>query len=356
MRLLLTGACGFVGAALAGAWRAADPAVTIIGFDSLVRPGSERNRRRLGTLGVEFVHGDVRNAGDIEALPSVDWVVDMAANPSVLAGVDGRVSSRQLIDHNLRGTLNLLEYCRRSNAGFILLSTSRVYSARALAALPVESTGEAFRLDASCRINGLSALGLTEAFSTEPPLSLYGASKRASELLALEYGEAFGFPVWIDRAGVLAGAGQHARPDQGIFSYWIHRWQARQPLAYLGFDGTGQQVRDCLHPLDLLPLLRAQTRDPGDRSESRVFNVSGGAASACSLRQCSAWCADRFGAHEVRAAADSVRPYDAPWIVLDSASTARRWRWQPTMRREAIFEEIAMFAEAHPDWLESSCE
>ena len=49
-----------------------------------------------------------------------------------------------------------------------------------------------------------------------------GASKLASEQLILEYGNSFDFPVWINRCGVLAGAGQFGKADQGIFSYWIH--------------------------------------------------------------------------------------------------------------------------------------
>ncbi len=81
---------------------------------------------------------------DLETLPAADWVIDAAANPSVLAGVDGRTSSRQLIEHNLHGTLNLLEYCKRHKAGFILLSSSRVYSIPALAGLPLRAEGPAF--------------------------------------------------------------------------------------------------------------------------------------------------------------------------------------------------------------------
>ena len=50
------------------------------------------------------------------------------------AGIDGRTSSRELVDHNLTGTINVLEYCKAHKAGFILLSTSRVYSIAPLAA------------------------------------------------------------------------------------------------------------------------------------------------------------------------------------------------------------------------------
>src|SRR6266851_3441752 len=81
--------------------------------------------------------------------PAVDWVIDAAANPSLLAGVDGRSSSRQLVEHNLRGTLNILEYYRVRNAGLILLSSSRVYSIAELNAIPVRDHNARFDFDDS---------------------------------------------------------------------------------------------------------------------------------------------------------------------------------------------------------------
>src|SRR5439155_1377744 len=90
--------------------------------------------------------------------------------------------------------------------------------------------------------------GVAENFPITPPVSLYGATKLASEVIALEYGEAFGLPIWINRCGVLAGAGQFGIPDQGIFAFWINSYLRRRPLKYIGFDGQGHQVRDCLHP------------------------------------------------------------------------------------------------------------
>jgi hypothetical protein len=64
---------------------------------------------------------------------------------------------------------------------------------------------------------GFSDAGIAEDFSIDPPVSPYGSTKRASETLALEYGAAFGFPVWINRCGVLADAGQFGTAEQGIF-------------------------------------------------------------------------------------------------------------------------------------------
>jgi len=259
MRLLIAGVCGFVGSTLARTWVEAAAPHQIVGIDSFVRPGSETNRLDLQRRGVRVVHADVRSATDCEVLPPADFVIDAAANPSVLAGVDGRTSPRQVLEHNLLGTINMLEYCRRHRAGFILLSTSRVYSIPALANLPVRVAGRAYApVLNGARPSGLGEDGVGEAFSTAPPVSLYGASKLASELLALEYGSTHGLPVWIDRCGVLAGAGQFGRPDQGIFAYWINSWLRRRPLTFTGFGGSGHQVRDCLHPADLAPLLDRQ--------------------------------------------------------------------------------------------------
>ena len=354
MKILVTGICGFVGSTLARALLAAQQGLTVLGVDNFIRPGSEVNRLELARLGVKVFHGDLRNASDFETLPVCDWVIDAAANPSVLAGVDSQSSSRQVLEHNLGGTVNTLEYCKIHRAGFILLSTSRVYAIQPLAGLGVEVQANAYRPRTDVGLPpGLSVAGVGEDFSTRPPVSLYGSTKLASEVIALEYGETFGFPVWVNRCGVLAGAGQFGKPDQGIFSFWINAHLRRQPLRYLGFDGLGHQVRDCLHPRDLLPLLQQQMAEPLRTTKPRLVNVSGGTASARSLRQLTDWCDLHSGAHSV-GSDPRPRPFDLPWVVLDSGLASQTWGWQPQTHVESIFEEILVHARANPNWLRIS--
>ncbi len=350
MKILISGVCGFVGSHLARYFLESREGISILGLDNFSRPGSETNRGSLQRLGVQLFHGDIRMASDLEALPAADWVIDAAAQPSVLASRDGKTSSRQLLEHNLLGTINLLEYCRSARAGLILLSTSRVYSIPALAQLPLRVVSSAFALDEKqSHPAEVSAAGVGESFSTDAPISLYGATKLASERVAQEYANAFQLPLWINRCGVLAGAGQFGTAEQGIFSYWLHAHYKRSNLKYLGFGGHGFQVRDALHPIDLARLVDIQMRSSG---QGQVLNVSGGQENSMSLVQLTDWCNQRFGPHQP-VADGSERPYDVPWLILDSSKALKTITWKPQINLTRILEEIAEHAVRHPDWLAS---
>ena len=351
MKVLITGICGFVGSSLTRALLARLSDVKVWGIDNFVRPGSETNRLELRQLGVGFFHGDVRCASDFDQLPDVDWVIDAAANPSVLIGADGRTSSRQAVEHNLSGTINILEYCKARKAGLVLLSTSRVYSIPQLQAIPLQEAADSFRFDDSKPCPpGVSASGMTEAFSTSAPVSLYGATKLASEAMAQEYGYTYNLPVWINRCGVLAGAGQFGTAEQGIFSYWLHAHAQRRPLGFYGFGGRGLQVRDALHPGDLARIVIHQITHTEAARPQGIFHVAGGSANSLSLAQLTAWCDERFGRHPAVSNA-ATRPFDVPWVVMDSSRARETLGWQPEITLPQILAEIAAHVETHPQWL-----
>jgi len=354
MKILITGVCGYLGTALMHHWKEAGSNHTFYGIDNLSRPGSEANRLPLKKLGVKLIHGDLRVQSDFDALPSADWVIEAAANPSVLAGIDGKTSSRQVVEHNLYSTINTLEFCKKTLAGMILMSTSRVYSITALTHLPMRVVDDAFEPDEAGKEfpQGISRLGVSEDFTCAPPISLYGATKSAAELLALEYGSTFDFPVWINRCGVLAGAGQFGHAEQGIFSYWIHSWAQKRPLKYVGFGGRGYQVRDLLHPRDLRTALDYELSNkalPGPR----IVNLAGGQNNSMSLAHLSDWCRERFGSLKV-ASEPQGRTFDVPWLVLNCARAKQLWDWTPQYSKSSILEEIAQFAINNPDWLEKT--
>jgi CDP-paratose 2-epimerase len=156
--------------------------------------------------------------------------------------------------------------------------------------------------------------------------------------------------VWINRCGVLAGAGQFGTAEQGIFSYWLHAHAARRRLGFFGFGGRGLQVRDALHPTDLAAVLIKQISGTGAVKPGQILHIAGGAENSMSLAQLTRWCDDRFGPHPA-VSNSATRPFDVAWVVLDSSRIQTLFDWKPAMTLPQILDEIASHVATHPDWL-----
>jgi len=343
MRILITGIAGFAGSSIARNIAMTYPEYDIFGIDNLSRKGSERNVPMLEEYNIRFFHGDIRNKEDLDCLPDADWVIDCAAEPSVLAGTYGSGPSK-LISNNLIGTLNLLEYCRTRKAGFILLSTSRVYSINKLNKLNLDDNYQKSRF-----VN--IGMDITPDFSTQAPISLYGATKLASETMALEYHYTYDIPVFINRCGVIAGPGQFGKIDQGIISFWIYQWMKRKPLKYIGFGGKGYQVRDFISPVDVCALILEQMDNPNN--PEKITNIGGGRENSISLRELSDWCREKFGYDNEVIESDEERPFDIPYYVTDNCHAMRHWDWEVRNHKEDILNDIYEFAINNREFVES---
>ncbi len=86
-------------------------------------------------------------------------------------------------------------------------------------------------------------------------------------------------------------------------------------------------------------------REQRHRQAARASTLRGGVDSAMSLAQLSEWCAQRFGQHPVASDA-APRPFDIPWMVLDSALGGAALDWQPRTPTGKILDEIADHAGA----------
>ena len=349
MRLLLTGGAGFVGTALGRLFREAHPHADIVAFDNLKRRGSELSIRAFKDLGITFVYGDVRSAADLHDVPgNFDLLIEASAEPSVHAGTQGQ-GCRYLLDTNLGGTLNCLEFARQRAAGMIFLSTSRVYAIAALRALLLTPHDKRFELAAAQVYPGVSARGIAEDFPTVNHgfRSLYGTSKLASELLIEEYAANFAYPVVINRCGVIAGAGQFGKTDQGVFTLWVARHlYGGGTLQYTGFGGAGKQVRDLLHPSDLFALISRQM-DQLELLRGQVFNVGGGLAGSVSLREYTELCAEATGARIAVGSLNTTADVDVPYYVTDTQRAHTCFDWQPRVTPRAIVDDICGWLRAH---------
>ena len=340
MRILITGGAGFVGSNLALLFARA-PGSAVTAFDNLHRRGSELALPRLREAGVRFVHGDIRNPEDLDNLPAADLLIECSAEPSVHAGYDG--SARYLVNTNLTGTFNCLEYARRHGTAIVFLSTSRVYSIPALRALPLRVEGQRLALPAGEAGVGWSEHGIEEDFPTSAPRSLYGTTKLASELLIEEYHAAFGLRTIINRCGVITGPWQMGKVDQGFFVLWAACHLYGRPLRYTGFGGKGHQVRDVLHVADLFDLISLQTAGL-DQHAGRSYNVGGGVQTSVSLAELTDLCHARTASRLEPGEDPTTRPADIPYYVTDHGGVMRATGWTPKRSVEMILEEVL-------DWL-----
>jgi CDP-paratose 2-epimerase len=334
VRVLVTGGAGFVGANLSVALAAGHE---VVALDNLRRRGSELNLPRLRDAGVRFVHGDVRSAADLTGLGPVDAIVECSAEPSALAGVDG--STDYVLQTNLTGAINCLELARRDGAQLVFLSTSRVYPVAALDAVAYTEGDTRFEIAPDQSLPGVSPAGIAEDFPLEGARTLYGASKLCAELLIAEYAESFGVRSVVDRCGVIAGPWQMGKVDQGVFTHWVLSHHLGRELSYIGYGGSGKQVRDLLHVDDLVDLVTLQLADP-DGWAGATVNVGGGRECSLSLREATAICRDLSGREVPVLDSGGARPGDVRIYISDCGRLFRQTDWRPRRTARRVVEDI----------------
>jgi CDP-paratose 2-epimerase len=342
VRALVTGGAGFVGASVCVALAERNPDWELIAFDNLKRRGSELNLPRLREAGVTFVHGDVREPGDLMAVPRVDALIECSAEPSVLAGYG--IQADYVARTNLLGAYHCLKLARRDDALFLFLSTSRVYPIEALNSLQLMEAETRFELAPEQRLPGVSDAGISEAFPLVGARTLYGTTKLAGELLAAEYADAFGLRTVIDRCGVIAGPWQLGRVDQGVFTHWVLSHHFARPLQYIGYGGSGKQVRDLLSVADLVELIDDQLRRP-EAWAGFTGNVGGGRDCSLSLLEATELCRELTGNEIPIEGTSEGRPGDVPLYISDCGHLFERTDWRPSRTPREILADIHAWVE-----------
>jgi CDP-paratose 2-epimerase len=347
MRILITGGAGFVGSNLALAAKANFPDAEIVCMDNLYRRGSELNVPRLEKAGVKFHRGDVREPNTFPPGP-FDFLVECSAEPSVLAGQDG--SPDYLFQTNLVGAYHCLEKARQWKSKFIFLSTSRVYPIARLEAHPWREEATRFSWE-DHGTNGITSRGVAEAVDLNGARSLYGYTKLSAEQLIEEYRATYGLQAVINRCGVIAGPWQFGKVDQGVASLWVLSHHFRRPLSYIGYGGTGKQVRDFLHVDDLCDLLVEQILD-FDQWNGWLGNVAGGLANTASLCELTALCEEITGKKISIASVPANRPSDLRLFLGDCTKLFARTAWRPKRDVRRIICDIGDWVNGHSAILE----
>ena len=216
--ILVTGGAGFIGSNFCRYMLDRYPECRITVLDALTYAGNldnfadiKDNRR------FKFVHGDIRNKGDVDPLvEESSAIVNFAAETHVDRSIDDPGS---FVLTDVYGVFTLLEACRRHGIEkFVHISTDEVYG----------SIEEGSFKEGDCL----------------EPNSPYSASKAGGELLARSYFVTYGLPIIVTRGSNNFGPYQY--PEK-LIPLFITNAMDDKPLPIYG---DGQQVRDWIYVLD----------------------------------------------------------------------------------------------------------
>ncbi len=345
--ILITGGAGFVGSSLALHLKARWPRSRIVSMDNLYRRGSELNVPRLENAGIEFAKGDIRFTAEFPPGP-FEFILECSAEPSVLAGYGGPPAAAALerfgaprdylMETNLMGAYRCLEQAREWRAKMIFLSTSRIYPISLLEKHPwIEQPSRFAWRD----IPGaaISSRGVTENCALDAARSLYGWTKFAAEGLIEEYRAGFGLFAAINRCSVIAGPWQMGKVDQGVVALWVLRHYFGKPLKYIGYGGSGKQVRDVLHVDDLCEFIAEQISDFA-KWDGWLGNVGGGLPISASLQELTALCQKIVGRAVPIAAEPENRQADLRIFLADCSRLLSKTDWRPKRGVEEIVADV----------------
>ena len=341
--LLITGGAGFVGSNLAVFLNGRFADYRVVCLDNMQRRGTQLNAARLKDHGIRLIKGDITNSKHLARLGRVDLIVDCAAEPSVLAS---RQEPFKAIQSNLIGTFNCLELARRSPADFIFLSTSRVYPVAALEEIPWEELPTRYDWKKDASGTGYSYEGITQQFPLNGVRSLYGATKLCSEHLIMEYLDMYKLRGVINRFGIIAGPWQWGKEDQGVVGFWVARHKYKGSLSYIGYGGTGKQVRDALHIDDVCELVLLEIGQM-ERVDRQLFNVGGGRKNSFSLYELTKQVSAITKVAMPLTAVAETRPHDLRIYIADNSLITKHTGWAPRRSLENILSETSRWIDGH---------
>jgi UDP-glucuronate 4-epimerase len=247
MRILVTGAAGFIGFHVAA--RLLRDGAKVLGIDNLNGYYDPRLKRsRLALLEqarFEFAHIDIADRAAMEALferEEFSQVIHLAAQAGVRHSID---RPHDYIDSNITGFLHVLEGCRRTRvAHLIYASSSSVYGGNTKIPFAVED-----RVDR--------------------PISLYAATKKANELMAHSYAHLFRIPMTGLRFFTVYGP--WGRPDMAPYKF--ARAIARGEV--IDIFNYGRMERDFTYIDDIVEGVVRLAREAPDGY--RLFNIGSSA-------------------------------------------------------------------------------
>ncbi len=276
MKYLITGGCGFLGSNIAA--ELLKEGAEIVIFDSLYRYGSSLNLEWLRKQGeFQFIHGDIRNANDVERTirsEKPDVIFHLAGQVAMTTSI---ADPRMDFEVNAGGSFNLLNAVRTHSpeSTVIYSSTNKVYGD--LEQFTYKETDT--RYECLEKPNGFDELVNLDFHSP------YGTSKGCADQYMLDFYRIYGIKTAVFRHSSMYGGRQFATYDQGWLGWFVQNAvQIKNKTTNVAFtvSGNGKQVRDLLHANDCISLYVSAAREI-DKIKGQAFNIGGGINNSYSI-------------------------------------------------------------------------
>lgn len=316
--VLITGGAGFIGSNLAN--RLLEMGKSVVIFDSLARPGVERNIHWLRETHGNRVHVEVADVRDQfavrRAVSHASQVYHLAAQVAVTTSLTGPLYDFEV---NLRGTLNLLEALRGMDVPppLVFTSTNKVYGRLDDIALSPDST----RYEPDDMVVRESGVCESRQLDFHSP---YGCSKGSADQYVMDYARVFGLPAAVFRMSCIYGPHQFGTEDQGWVAHFLIRAIDGLPVTIYG---DGMQVRDVLFVDDLIDAF-VLAQENMSAVSGQAFNIGGGPGNTLSILEL----LDQISALSGRrqnARFSAWRPGDQRYYVSDTGKFHGITGWSP---------------------------
>ena len=317
MKILVTGALGFVGSNLAEHY-ARNEENQVIGIDNRFKlQGSVKNHQLIADAGVEFKYCDIRNYFDVtrvfEESDNFDVIFHMASQVAFKCSVE---NPRLDFEINALGTFNMLEAVRNNNidSSFVYASTNQVYGE--LKNEPIKEYDKRFDF-----VNLKS--GVPENYILDF-LSPYGCSKGTGDIYVRDYGRLYDMKTVAARFGGIYGVNQYSYEDHGWISYI-----SEMVLKNKSFNrfGHGKQVRDILYIDDILRAMDCIIRNI-DALKGEALNIGGGVNNTLSVLELLQLVEEITGNKE-KSIINPMRKADKVVMYLDISNAKKKIHWEP---------------------------
>ena len=339
-KIIIAGGAGFVGSSVALFLNKNINNSKIYIVDNLIRKGSKLNLKRIENNEIEFINADLSKPSSFRLLPKAKIFIDAAADPSILAGINSPTVN--LINNNLITTLNSLEWCIENQSKLIFLSSNRVYPFDKLSNIKFFEKETRFSWYNSMNIKGLSENGISEELPIDGIRSLYGSSKYASENFINEYGYFKNLNFVINRFGIIGGPWQMGKFDQGILAYWIAAYIYNFPLKYIGYGGSGKQVRDIIHINDVCKLILSQIKN-WKKINLNTYNIGGGFDNSISLFELNSIIREKTAIKKIIGKDLKNRDADIPVYFTDNSKIGKDIDWRPKISKNETIKDTIIW-------------